>query len=104
VSGETVSLHLAAFYHNPPQSLGVLLPTQFEGGVIEKNIKNKQGEILKVRNYLRGRSIAWDNNAWKPFVPSAEGKDSNYMAEARRIIQYSFGTTSVFGLTHLFVD
>jgi hypothetical protein len=104
ISGETVSLHLSAFYFNPPQSLGILLPTQFEGGEIEKSIKNKQGEVLKVRNYLRGRSIAWDNNAWKSFVPSAEGKDSNYMAEARKTIQYSFGTSSVFGLTHLFVD
>jgi hypothetical protein len=104
ISGETVSLHLSAFYFNPPQSLGIFLPTQFETGEIEKSIKNKRGEILKVRNYLRGRSIAWDNNAWKSFVPSAEGKEPNYMAEARRTIQYSLGTSSVFGLTHLFVD
>jgi hypothetical protein len=104
ISGETVTLNIATFYKNPLHSLGVLLPTKFEIGEFEKNIKNKKGEILKVRNYLHGRSIAWDNNAWKTFVPSAEGKDSKYMSEARRIIQYSLGTSMVFGLPNMFVD
>ena len=104
ISGETVTLNLASFYKNPLPSLGVLLPTKFELGDLEKSIKNKQGETLKVRNYLHGRSIAWDNSAWKAFVPSAEGKDSKYMSEARRIIQYSFGTSMVFGLPEIFVD
>ncbi len=103
VSGDTVTINLPAFYKEPPQSLSVLMATNFEGGEVQKTIKNKQGESLVVRNYLHGRSIAWDNNAWKKYVPSAEGKNANYMSEARRIIQYSLGTSMVFGLPDMFV-
>ena len=103
VTGDTVSLNLPAFYHQPPTSLAALMPTQFEGGSVQKTIKNSKGESLVVRNYLSGRSIAWDNSTWKKYVPSAEGKSSNYMSEARRIIQYSFGTSMVFGLPEMFV-
>lgn len=103
VTGDTVSLNLPAFYQDPPASLTALMPTQFESGAVKKTIKNKKGESLEVRNYLSGRSIAWDNSSWKKYVPSAEGKNGNYMAEARRIIQYSFGTSMVFGLPEMFV-
>lgn len=103
VSGETVTINLPAFYNEPPKSLGVLMAKDFEGGEAYKTITNKKGETLKVRNYLRGRSIAWDNNAWKKYVPSAEGQAPKYMSEARRIIQYSFGTSIVFGLPDMFV-
>lgn len=103
VTGDTVSINLPAFYQEPPASLTALMPTQFEGGQVKKIIKNKKGESLHVRNYLHGRSIAWDNSSWKKYVPSAEGKDGGYMAEARRIMQYSFGTTMVFGLPEMFV-
>ncbi len=103
VTGDTVSLNLPAFYQEPPASLTALMPTQFEGGAVKKTIKNKKGESLEVRNYLSGRSTAWDNNIWKKYVPSAEGKNGNYMAEARRIIKYSFGTSMVFGLPGMFV-
>jgi hypothetical protein len=103
VSGDTVTINLPAFYKEPPQSLSELMATSFEGGEVQKTIKNKQGESLVVRNYLHGRSIAWDNSAWKKYVPSAEGKGSNYMSEARRIIHYSLGTSMVFGLPDMFV-
>lgn len=103
VSGQTVTLNLPAFYKEPPQSLSILMATNFEGGEIQKTIRNKKGESLVVRNYLHGRSVAWDNNAWKKFIPSAEGKSPSYMAEARRMIRYSFGTSMVFGLPDLFV-
>jgi len=103
VSGDTVTINLPAFYQEPPQSLSVLMATNFEGGEVQKTIKNKSGESLVVRNYLHGRSIAWDNNAWKKYVPSAEGKSANYMSEARRIIHYSLGTSMVFGLPDMFV-
>jgi hypothetical protein len=104
VTGETVALNIPLFYHQPPKSLSDFLPTDFEGGETHKTIKNKKGETLKVRNYLRGRSIAWDNQFWQKYVTSAQGKYPGYMAEARRIIQYSFGTSSVFGLPEMFVD
>ncbi len=103
VSGDTVTINLKAFYHEPPQSLGQLMATGFEGGEVQKTIKNHKGESLVVRNYLHGRSIAWDNNAWKKYVPSSEGKNANYMSEARRIIHYSLGTSMVFGLPDMFV-
>jgi hypothetical protein len=103
VSGDTVTINLPAFYQEPPQSLSSLMAVNFEGGEVQKTIKNKQGESLVVRNYLHGRSIAWDNNAWKKYVPSAEGKGANYMSEARRIIHYSLGTSMVFGLPDMFV-
>jgi hypothetical protein len=103
VSGDTVTINLPAFYKEPPQSLSELMATNFEGGEVQKTIKNKKGESLVVRNYLHGRSIAWDNSAWKKYVPSAEGKSSNYMSEARRIIHYSLGTSMVFGLPDMFV-
>ncbi|WP_408098068.1 hypothetical protein ACJVC5_03845 [Peredibacter sp. HCB2-198] len=103
VSGETVTINVPAFYNNPPASLAVLMPTDFEGGDVQKTIKNKKGENLIVRNYTRGRSIAWDNNTWKQYVPSAEGQKPGYMADARRIIQYSPGTSAVFGLPDMFV-
>lgn len=103
VSGDTVTINLPAFYQNPPQSLSELMATNFESGEVQKTIKNKKGEELVVRNYLHGRSIAWDNNAWKKYVPSAEGKGANYMSEARRIIHYSLGTSMVFGIPDMFV-
>lgn len=103
VSGDTVIINLPAFYQEPPQTLSVLMATNFESGEVQKTIKNKKGESLVVRNYLHGRSIAWDNNAWKKYVPSAEGKSPGYMAEARRIIHYSLGTSMVFGLPDIFV-
>lgn len=103
VSGSTVTLNLPAFYNEPPRSLSVLMPTGFEEGELQKTIKNKQGETLVVRNYLRGRSTAWNNNAWKKYVPSAEGQKAGYMSEAQRIIHYSFGTSAVFGLPDMFV-
>jgi hypothetical protein len=103
VTGDTVSLNVPAFYLNPPQSLAVLLPTDFESGEGHKIIKNKKGEELKIRNYLHGRSMAWDNSAWKNYVPSAEGKSPGYMAEARRVLKFSFGTSLVFGLPDFFV-
>ncbi|WPU65094.1 hypothetical protein [Peredibacter starrii] len=103
VSGETVTINVPAFYNNPPTSLAVLMATDFEGGEVQKTIKNKKGENLVVRNYTRGRSIAWDNNAWKQYVPSAEGQKPGYMADAQRIIQYSPGTSAVFGLPDMFV-
>lgn len=103
VTGDTVALNLPAFYKEPPASLTSLMAVQFEGGDVQKVIKNTKGESLLVRNYLHGRSIAWDNSTWKKYVPSAEGKKGDYMAEARRIIQYSFGTSMVFGIPDMFV-
>lgn len=104
VTGDTVTINLPAFYNNPPANLSVLMASGFEDGQIQKSIKNKSGETLVVRNYLHGRSIAWDNSAWKQYVPSAEGKSAGYMAEAHRVIQYSFGTSMVFGLPEIFVQ
>lgn len=104
VTGDTVAINVKALYNDPPQSLSVLMPTGFESGEDQKTIKNKQGENLVVRNYLVGRSIAWDNGSWSKYVPSAAGKGPGYMAEARRIIAYSFGTSMVFGLPEMFVD
>ncbi len=103
VTGDTVALNVPALYLNPPQSMAVFLPTNFESGEPQRSIRNKKGEELKVRNYLHGRSIAWDNNAWKTYVTSAEGKPPGYMAEARRVLKYSFGTSLVFGLPDFFV-
>jgi hypothetical protein len=103
VTGDTVTVDLPAFYLKPPASLAVLLPTAFETGDPQKVIRTKKGEELKVLNYLHGRSVAWDNNAWKKYVPSAEGKNSGYMAEARRILRFSFGTSLVFGAPDFFV-
>jgi hypothetical protein len=103
VTGDTVSINLPAFYNQPPASLSSLMATQFETGDLQKKIINKKGETLIVRNYFHGRSIAWDNGAWKKYVPSAEGKKPGYMSEARRVIHYSLGTSMVFGLPDLFV-
>lgn len=103
VTGDTAAIDVPAFYSNPPQSLSELMATGFEGGEAEKSIKAKNGETLKVRNYLRGRSIAWNNEAWKKYVPSANGKKANYMHDARRIMQYSRGTSVVFGIPDMFV-
>jgi hypothetical protein len=103
VTGSTVTVNLPAFYKEPPQTLTALMATGFEQGEVEKTIRSKKGDSLVVRNYLHGRSIAWDNSAWKKYVPSAEGKSANYMSEARRVMQYSLGTSMVFGLPEMFV-
>lgn len=103
VTGQTVVINLPGFYQEPPQSLKALMATGFDDSAPNKTIVNKKGEKLQVRNYLRGRSIAWDNNAWKKYVPSAEGQKADYMYEANRVIRYSFGTNAVFGLTEVFV-
>ena len=103
VTGKSVTLNLPAFYNNPPKNLSVLMANKFEDGQNEKSIKAKNGETLKVRNYYKGRSIGWNNDAWKNYVPSAAGQSSNYMAEARRIMRYSRGTSLVMNLPALFV-
>lgn len=103
VTGKTVSINLPAFYSQPPKSLGALMANGFEGGASEKNLTNKHGETLTVRNYFSGRAISWDNNAWKTYVPSAAGQSGKYMSEAARIIRYSFGTAMVFKLPSIFV-
>lgn len=103
VTGKSVVVNLPEFYKNPPKSLSGLMATEFEQGENEKSIKAKNGETLKVRNYYKGRSIGWNNDAWKAYVPSAAGQPSNYMAEARRIIRYSRGTSLVMNLPALFV-
>lgn len=104
VTGGTVTLNLPAFYNNPPKSLGSLMAVGFETGELEKVITNQKGEQLHVRNYLRGRAISWDNGAWKNYVPSAQGQGAKYMSEANRIINYSFGTSMVFGISGFFIQ
>ncbi len=105
VTGETVTLNLPAFYNNQaPTSLGALMAVGFDNGEPEKVITNKQGEQLHVRNYLRGRANSWNNEAWKKYVPSASGQTGKYMAEANRIINYSFGTSMVFGISGFFIQ
>lgn len=103
VSGKSVTVNLPAFYINPPKNLGDLMANKFEVGENEKILKNKMGETLKVRNYYKGRSIGWNNDVWKNYIPSAKGQSVNYMAEARRIMRYSLGTTMVMNLPAIFV-
>lgn len=104
VSGKSVTVNLPAFYAQPPQSLAGLMATQFEQGSNEKKIRSvASGEELVMRNYYKGRSIGWNNEVWKNYVPSAAGQKSDYMAEARRVIRYSLGTSIVFNLPALFV-
>lgn len=103
VSGKSVTVNVPNFYNNPPKNLSVLMATTFEKGENEKTIKAKNGESLKVRNYSKGRSIGWNNDVWKSYVPSAEGQSSQYMAEARRIIRYSRGTSLVMNLPAMFI-
>ncbi len=104
ITAQEVSIDVPAFYHNPPASLSVLMPTHFDQGASEKEIVNAKGEKLAVRNYLRGRAVGWNNEAWQKYVTSAKGKDKGYMAEANKVIQYSFGTGAVFGLPGIFVQ
>lgn len=103
VSGKSVTVNLPAFYNTPPKKLSVLFADTFDQTPDEKIIKAKNGDALKVRNYYRGSSIGWNNNNWKAFVPSAEGKEANYMSEARRIMRYSLGTSMVMSLPAIFV-
>jgi hypothetical protein len=104
VSGKSVTLNLPAFYNNPPKNLNILMANQFDQSENEKLIKSKNGETLRFRNYYRGQSVAWNNEAWKNYVPSASGKDSGYMKEARRIMRYSLGTSLVMNLPAIFVN
>jgi len=62
VSGKSVTVNLPAFYNNPPKNLSVLMATKFEQGENETSIKVKNGEVLKIRNYTKGRSIGWNND------------------------------------------
>jgi hypothetical protein len=104
ISGKSVTVNLPAFYANPPKSLSGLMAVQFEQGSNEKTIRSvASGETLIMRNYYKGRSIGWNNEVWKSYVPSAAGQKSDYMAEARRVIRYSLGTSVVFNLPALFV-
>ncbi len=102
ISGRTAKINLYNFYNNPPKSLRGFLPTNFELGEKDKEVTISDG-VVKIRNYTKGRAIGWNNNYWKQLVPSAAGKGSNYMSEARRIFAYSGGTPLVFNLPVLFV-
>lgn len=98
ITGETVTVNLAAFYSQPPsnlpkKSLMDLLPSAFDtSGQPEPEIKNEKGEVLKYRNYLRGRPIGWENDTWSTYIPSAAGKEPGYMAMANRVLRSSLGT------------
>lgn len=104
ISGKSVVIDLPNFYLSPPKSLALLMATGWDSEKpAELTVTNKSGERLKVRNYFRGRATQWNNEAWANYVPSAKGKGSNYMSEARRILQYSPGTSLVFDAPDYFV-
>ncbi len=103
VTGETVTLDVPAYYNDPPESLFTLSANDWEEGSIELTMQNEDKETLKYRNYSVGRSISWDNAAWEKYVPSAAGKEKDYMAKARLIMRRSLGTAFVFGAPDIFV-
>lgn len=103
VTGSVVTVDLPNYYKSPPTSLGALMATGFEGGQNEYEVKNTAGQALKVRNYKRGRAIAWNNNEWSKYIPSAKGQPASYMGEAQRVMLYSIGAHQVFGQVGLLV-
>lgn len=103
ITGAVVTVDLPNYYKNPPASLGVLMATGYEQGANEYEIKNNVGESLKVRNYTRGRAIAWNNSEWAKYVPSAKGQPASYMSEAQRVMLFSVGGNQVFGQVGFFV-
>lgn len=106
ISGKSVKIDLPAFYKTPFTSLKSLMPTKFdEAGSLETEIKNSKNEVMKYRNYYRGRAVGWNNNkeAWGKIVPSAIGQPSHYMSEARRVMHFSLGTSIVMITPDIFV-
>lgn len=103
VSGLVIRLNLPAFYQMPPSTLGSLMTTKFDKGPLMLNIKNDKGEILRARNYLQGNALAWDNEVWKKYVPSAEGKTPAYMHETRRVFRAMREISFVYLLPEIIV-
>jgi hypothetical protein len=103
ITGKEVKLDVMKFYSESPANLKILMPIGFEKGNLEQKIKNKFGAELHVRNYMVDRSIAWDNEAWSAYVPSAKNKSPDYMLEAKRTMHYALGASLAFGVVDLFV-
>jgi hypothetical protein len=103
VSGIKILLNLPAFYESAPQSFAPLLATSFDHGPNTVTVKNKDEELLEARNYLQGKALSWDNNEWKKFVPSAEGKGPAYINEARRVFHQARQLSFMFLLPEIIV-
>ena len=90
VTGKTLQVDLPSFYSNPPESLQNLLPTKFEQGpeFFQKKAAGSE-EVLKYRNYLKGRAIGWEISAFKPYFPGL--KNDGDVAEAARILSQAWG-------------
>lgn len=90
VTGKQLTVNLRAFYTNPPASLQSLLPTKFDES---PEFLNKQfadnGKSISYRNYLRGRAVAWNLSAFRPYFPSLQNEGD--VAEAARILSQSWG-------------
>jgi hypothetical protein len=103
VSGLNIKLNLPAFYLNPPKSLEQLMATKFDQSKLEVEIKTKNGEIIKARNYLQGRALVWNNEIWKKYVPSAEGQGPAYAQETRRVFSAAKDLSILFMLPEIMV-
>ncbi len=104
ITGEVVRIDVPKFYSSPPTTLTSLMATDFVlDQPTELTKKNSAGEKLVFRNYSYGRAKAWANGSWKTFVPSADGKDPDYMLTVRRVVARNPGAAAVFGLPAVFV-
>lgn len=103
VSGMVFKLNVPAFYQDPPTKFESLLATKFDQSSLVVTHQNKKGESFKVRNYAAEKALAWDNEVWKKYVPSAEGQRPDYINEARRIMRAAREVSLMFALPEIII-
>lgn len=106
ITGEAVEFNLPAFFdpRTVPVDLKAFLPPR--GGFDrspETDYAQVEGKRVPYRNYFRGRAIAWNNEAFAPYVPSAKGKSPDYMEKALNTLALSYEGGMLFGPVYTFI-
>ncbi len=68
ISNERITMNIAGFYCNPPESLSELYPQDWETGIKYTKI-SAWGQMKSVRNYKYGMATAWKTSAYQKIFP-----------------------------------
>lgn len=99
VNGEKISINFEKLFTQPPQSVTIFYPTEFnsEKPVLTKTVNGKK---MEYRNYLSDSAKAWSYSSYKEYVPnlkSQDGKNAD-IAKELRVLSQVWGA-NVLGLS-----
>lgn len=89
VNGERVKVSLKYFYHNPPENLRELYPTNWDLSWEEKVVNAPGYKHTKLRNYKYGMATEWNLDAYQKLFPEIKGYNSRTTPKSATTVQYS---------------